>query len=47
MDHLYLCQVQFEESDGLRHLLRLSRFLVELAGHAPPYERWEIEEAPE
>jgi DNA helicase-2/ATP-dependent DNA helicase PcrA len=46
MDHLYLCQVQFEESDGLRHLLRLSRFLVELAGHAPPYERWEIEELP-
>jgi DNA helicase II / ATP-dependent DNA helicase PcrA len=47
MDHLYLCQVQFEEGgEGPRHLLRLSRFLSELAGHTTPYERWEIEEAP-
>lgn len=46
MDHLYLCQPRFDESgEGPRRILRLSRFLVELAGHVPPYERWEIEEA--
>ncbi|MCC6749739.1 MAG: ATP-dependent helicase [Deltaproteobacteria bacterium] len=48
MEQLYLCQVRFEESgDGPRRLLRLSRFLSELAGNHTPYERWEIEEAPE
>lgn len=48
MDQLYLCQPRFEEGgEGPTHMLRLSRFLAELAaGDATPYERWEIEEAP-
>ena len=47
MDQLYLCYPRFEESgEGPQRLLRLSRFLAEIAGPAAPYERWEIEEAP-
>jgi DNA helicase-2/ATP-dependent DNA helicase PcrA len=46
MDQLYLCYPQFEEGgEGPRRLLRLSRFLSELAAGAAPYERWQIEEA--
>ena len=46
-EQLYLCQPRFEQSgDGPRRLLRLSRFITEL-GAPPPFERWEIEEAPE
>ena len=45
---LYLCQPQFKEQrDGMRHLLRLSRFVSELPVAAPLFERWEIEEQPE
>ncbi len=47
-EQLYLCQPQFQEQrDGMRHLLRLSRFVNELPKDAPLYERWEIEEQPE
>ncbi len=47
MDQLYLCHPRFEEPrDGPRRLLRLSRFLDELAGPDDPVERWTVEEAP-
>jgi DNA helicase-2/ATP-dependent DNA helicase PcrA len=42
MEQLYLCHPRFDDHV---HLLRLSRFLVEVAaGDATPYERWQIEE---
>ena len=47
-EQLYLCQPQFQEQrDGMRHLLRLSRFVSELPVEAPLFERWEIDEQPE
>ncbi len=47
-EQLYMCHPQFQEQrDGMRHLLRLSRFVAELPEAAPTYERWEIEERPE
>jgi DNA helicase-2/ATP-dependent DNA helicase PcrA len=47
MEQLYLCHPRFEEPrDGPRRLLRLSRFLDELAGPEDPVERWTVEEAP-
>ncbi len=46
-DQLYLCYPQFDEGgEGPRRMLRLSRFLAEIATLGPPYERWQIEEAP-
>lgn len=46
-EQLYLCYPRFaENSRGPRRLLRLTRFLAELAPN-PPYERWQIEEVPE
>ena len=47
-EQLYLCHPRFDEGrDGPRRMLRLSRFLSELAGPDAPYERWEIEEEPQ
>jgi DNA helicase-2/ATP-dependent DNA helicase PcrA len=47
-EQLYLCQPRFEEPrDGPRRMLRLSRFLAELAGPRAPFERWTIEEVAE
>lgn len=46
-EQLYLCYPRFAENNrGPRRLLRLTRFLAELAPN-PPYERWQIEEVPE
>ncbi len=46
-DELYLCYPMIEESkDGPSHILRPSRFLVEIDRSPPVFERWQIEEAP-
>ncbi|HEY3360213.1 MAG TPA: ATP-dependent helicase [Polyangia bacterium] len=45
--HLFLCYPQrAEDARGLRTILRPSRFITELDGPAPPFERWAIETAP-
>ncbi|MBK8260752.1 MAG: ATP-dependent helicase [Nannocystis sp.] len=45
-DELYLCYAMLEEArDGPSHLLRPSRFLVELDRAPPVFERWQIEES--
>jgi DNA helicase-2/ATP-dependent DNA helicase PcrA len=47
-EQLYLCHPRFEDPrTGPRRMLRLSRFLSELAGNDIPYERWSIEESAE
>src|SRR5437016_4173587 len=47
-DELYLTYPMMqEERDQARLLLRPSRFLDELPGSPPPYEKWAIEVAPE
>ena len=45
-EQLYLCSPRFDEGgNGPRKLLRLSRFLSEVAsGDCSPYETWDIEE---
>jgi DNA helicase-2/ATP-dependent DNA helicase PcrA len=46
-DELYLCYAMLEEArDGPSHLLRPSRFLIELDRAPPVFERWQIEESP-
>ncbi|RMG97285.1 MAG: ATP-dependent helicase [Deltaproteobacteria bacterium] len=46
-DELYLCFPTLEEGrDGPHRLLRPSRFLTELDGRPPVFERWDIEEVP-
>jgi DNA helicase-2/ATP-dependent DNA helicase PcrA len=45
--NLFLCWPRWaEDTRGLRTILRPSRFITELDGPAPPFERWEIETAP-
>ena len=44
-EQVYLVHPQFEEQrEGPRRMLRLSRFLAELAGPQTPYEKWTIVE---
>lgn len=46
-DELYLCYPVIEETkDGPSHLMRPSRFLVEVDHNPAVFERWQIEEAP-
>lgn len=46
-DELYLCYPVIEETrDGPSHLMRPSRFLVEIDHNPAVFERWQIEEAP-
>ncbi len=46
-DELYLCYPVIEETrDGPSHLMRPSRFLVEVDHNPAVFDRWQIEEAP-
>ncbi|WAS96839.1 ATP-dependent helicase [Nannocystis punicea] len=46
-DELYCCYPVIEESrDGPSHIMRPSRFLVEIDHNPAVFERWQIEEAP-
>jgi DNA helicase-2/ATP-dependent DNA helicase PcrA len=46
-DELYMCYPVIEETrDGPSHLMRPSRFLVEIDENPAVFERWQIEEAP-
>jgi DNA helicase-2/ATP-dependent DNA helicase PcrA len=46
-DELYMCYPVIEETrEGPSHLMRPSRFLVEIDHNPAVFERWQIEEAP-